>query len=98
MSHFVNRLENVWKKAKRNLELSVQQQKKYYDKRHRAVQYAVGSDVLLSTTNLRRKSVPVKLQRKFVGPFKIIERIGELAYKLELPMHWKIHNVFHIRY
>ena len=37
-----------------------------------------------------------KLQRRFVGPFKIIEVIGQQAYKLSLPEEWKIHPVFHV--
>lgn len=93
---FVNRLRTVWIQAKQNLEQSVAQQKKYYDKRHRAVHFDVGQYVLLSTANLRMKHVPSKLQRKFVGPFKIVERIGVLAYRLALPVHWRVHNVFHI--
>ena len=56
----------------------------------------MGDLVLLSTTNLRMKNVPSKLQRKFVGPFTIVDKISPLVYKLQLPDTWKIHNVFHI--
>lgn len=38
----------------------------------------------------------MKLQRKFVGPFYITERIGNHAYRLASPTHWRIHDVFHI--
>ena len=37
-----------------------------------------------------------KLQRRFVGPFKILERIGSNAYRLELPASWTIHPVFNV--
>ena len=38
-----------------------------------------------------------KLSPQFVGPFKILERVGTLAYKVVLPPSLsKIHNVFHI--
>ena len=67
------------------LEKSVQQQKKYYDKRRRDVHFALCDLVLLSTTKLRVKSVPTKLQHKFVGPFTVLEKIGSLAYRLQLP-------------
>jgi hypothetical protein len=37
-----------------------------------------------------------KLSQQYAGCFKIIERIGRLAYRLDIPDHWKIHNVFSI--
>ena len=52
--------------------------------------------MLLSTKNLKLKGIPAKLQRKFVGPFRVMETIGQQAYKLSLPEDWKIHPVFHV--
>ena len=52
--------------------------------------------MLLPTKNLRLKGIPAKLQRKFVGPFTVLEIIGQQAYKLSLPDDWKIHPVFHV--
>jgi len=37
-----------------------------------------------------------KLSQQFAGPFRITERIGRLAYRLETPSHWRIHPVFSI--
>ena len=71
-------------------------QKSYYDKNHRDVQYTVGDLVLLSTQNLRLKGIPHKLQWKFCGPYKIVEKIGTQAYRLKLPDSWHIHPVFHV--
>ena len=82
--------------ARRRLKQAIQQQAKWYNRRHRPVSYRVGQWVLLSTTNLHLKGTPSKLQRKFVGPFKIIERIGTQSYTLELPEDWRIHSVFHV--
>ena len=58
--------------------------------------YKVGDLVLLSTRNLKIKGIPSKLQKRFVGPFRVTETIGDHAYRLALPDEWKIHPVFHV--
>ena len=46
---------------------------------------------------LRRFKVKGKLSPHFIGPFRIIERVGEVAYRLELPNQLSdVHDVFHI--
>jgi hypothetical protein len=46
---------------------------------------------------LRRFKVKGKLSPRYIGPFKILERKGEVAYQLELPAQLSdVHNVFHI--
>ncbi|KAL0293277.1 UNVERIFIED_CONTAM: hypothetical protein Sradi_6946700 [Sesamum radiatum] len=34
--------------------------------------------------------------QKYVGPLPITKRIGTVAYRIEFPSWWKIHNVFHV--
>ena len=96
VENFVERVQNEWKQARKILLHSVQTQQRYYNQRHRAVEYAVGDLILLSTKNLKFKNVPVKLQKRFVGPFEITEKIGTQAYRIQLPENWSIHNVFHV--
>jgi hypothetical protein len=58
----------------------------------------VGQNVLLSTINFKLAHPGTrKLRPKWVGPFKVIERIGKVVYKLELPPKLKMHNVFHVQ-
>ena len=51
---------------------------------------------MLSTKNLKFKNVPAKLQKRFVGPFEITEKIGSQAYRVKLPDTWTMHDVFHV--
>ena len=46
---------------------------------------------------VRRFGKKGKLSLRFVGPFEILERIGQVAYRLALPpMLSAVHNVFHV--
>ena len=76
LSKFLDRTQEVWRLARVQMEKVVVAQKKYYDRKPQDIQFAVGDTVLLSTQNLRFKGIPHKLQQKFCGPYKILEKIG----------------------
>ncbi|KAH7558668.1 reverse transcriptase [Bipolaris maydis] len=54
-----------------------------------------GDKVFLSRQNLKTKRPCRKLDNLRVGPFKILEEIGKVNYKLKLPQGMRIHPVFH---
>ena len=72
--------------------------KHHYDRRHQPMFMKVGDQALLrlhkgysipSTANVTNK-----LSQQYIRPFRIIEKVGRLAYRLQLPEHWTIHPVF----
>jgi hypothetical protein len=78
------------------MEAAQQWQKSYADSKRRAVQFAVGQEVLLSTTNNKSKfKGSAKLLPKWIGPFKVTEEINPVAFRLKLPETLKLHDVFH---
>ena len=96
VASFIRRITSDWELTRENLRRSVGLQQKYYDRRHRDVTDKVGDLVLLSTRNLKMKGTPGKLQRRFVSPFRVIQTIGQQAYRLSLRDDWKSHSVFHV--
>jgi hypothetical protein len=83
-------------KAKSALHAAQQRQKAYADAKRRDVEFAVGQEVLLSTTNIKPKfKGSPKLLPKWIGPFTVTEVINPVAFRLKLPNTLKLHNVFH---
>ncbi|KAA0044281.1 Ty3/gypsy retrotransposon protein [Cucumis melo var. makuwa] len=70
------------------------------DLKRRELKLRVGEEVYLKLRPCRQRSLArkrsEKLAPRFYGPYKIIEEIGAVAYRLELPPEAAIHNVFHI--
>ena len=68
----------------------------YYDANHQLREYAVGDRVLLRAKDFPAFGVHQKIGPQRVGPFRITERIGKLAYKLDLPANIRIHPVINV--
>uniref|UniRef100_A0A251V6N1 Putative reverse transcriptase domain, Ribonuclease H-like domain protein n=1 Tax=Helianthus annuus TaxID=4232 RepID=A0A251V6N1_HELAN len=75
-------------------------QKAYADKRSKPLEFQVGDRVLLKVSPWKgvvRFGKRGKLNPRYVGPFEITERIGPVAYRLNLPAELgAVHNVFHV--
>jgi hypothetical protein len=86
--------------VRENLRVAQSRQKSYADHRRRELSFEVGDFVYLKVSpmrGLRHFKVRGKLAPRFIGPFKILEKRGEVAYQLELPSQLSdVHDVFHI--
>ncbi|KAL0462764.1 UNVERIFIED_CONTAM: hypothetical protein Slati_0164000 [Sesamum latifolium] len=73
--------------------------KKYADQNCRFIEFSAGDLVMVKVPDLRlsksSRGRDPRLMQKYVGPLPIMKRIGTVAYRIELPSWWKIHNVFH---
>lgn len=71
--------------------------KKQYNRKHQEKHFEKGSLIALSTKNLKLKIPSRKLAPRFIGPFRVLDRVGQQAYRIGLPAKYsRIHNVFHV--
>jgi len=90
-------MANTLEEAKRNLLAAQEKMKRQTDTKRRHLEFDIGSKVLLSTQNLKHLAGDAKkLWPKYIGPFEILERVGQQSYRLNLPEEYKIHDVFHV--
>jgi hypothetical protein len=96
-------LKNVEKQVQmvcESLKVTQSRQKSYADKRRRDLSLEIRDFVYLKVSPMRgtrRFRVKGKLAPRYVRPFKIIDRKGEVAYQLELPPQLsEVHDVFHV--
>ncbi|GJS89247.1 putative reverse transcriptase domain-containing protein [Tanacetum coccineum] len=75
-------------------------QKSYADVRRKPLEFEVGDKVMLKVSPWKgvvRFGKRGKLSPRYIGSFKILSRVGPVAYKLELPRELQgIHNTFHV--
>jgi hypothetical protein len=83
-----------------NLHKAQQAMKKQADKHRRHVEFSLGDQVLVKLQPYRQHFVALrkhqKLGLRYFGPFKVVAKIGDVAYRLALPPTAKIHPVFHV--
>ncbi|WVZ94013.1 hypothetical protein U9M48_039957 [Paspalum notatum var. saurae] len=83
-----------------NLKIAQSRQKSYADNRRRELNFKVDDFVYLKVSpmrGVRRFNMKGKLAPRYIGPFKVLEKKGEVAYRLELPPSLLgVYDVFHV--
>ena len=92
-------MEEQSKKIKLNLRKAQSRQKSYADRARSDRSFEEG-DMVWLRVRPKKSSLSTgrfsKLSPRYCGPFRVLKRIGESAYRLELPDHVRVHNVFHV--
>ena len=92
----VEKLEEVRRACSDHIVQAGERMAKYYNRTHVPKQFKEGDWVKLSTANLKVKFR--KIRPRWIGPFRITERIGAQAYRLSLPERYgRLHDVFPIQ-
>jgi len=83
-----------------HLKTAQSRQKSWADSRRRPLEFGVGDHVFLKispTKGVIRFGTRGKLSPRYIGPFEILDRVGDVSYRLALPPSLDgIHNVFHV--
>ncbi|GJT55504.1 putative reverse transcriptase domain-containing protein [Tanacetum coccineum] len=86
--------------VKQRMQAARDRQKSYADLKRKPMEFEVGDKVMLKVSPWKgvvRFGKRGKLNPRYVGPFKVIKRVGDVAYKLELPEELsRVHNTFHV--
>ncbi|GJT24143.1 putative reverse transcriptase domain-containing protein, partial [Tanacetum coccineum] len=84
---------------KQRMQAARDRQKSYADLKRKPMEFQVGDKVMLKVSPWKgvvRFGKRGKLNPRYVGPFKVLEQVGSVAYKLELPQELsRVHNTFH---
>jgi hypothetical protein len=97
---FLLERQQMLAQLKENLSQAQAKMKKYVDLKRTERKLDVGDMVYIKMQPYRMDAFgirqSIKVTSKFYGPFRVLEQIGKLAYKLQLPEGVKIHPVFHV--
>ncbi|GKE93225.1 putative reverse transcriptase domain-containing protein [Tanacetum coccineum] len=85
---------------KKIIQAARDRQKSYADLKRKPMEFQVGDRVMLKVSPWKgvvRFSKRGKLNPRYVGPLKVLKKVGSVAYKLELPQELsKVHKTFHV--
>jgi len=90
-------MKTVQENGRRTYEHTREAMKKYYDWEATAQSdIETGDLVMLSAKNIKSKRPTRMFTPRSYGPFKVLEKKGNRAFKLDVPARGKIHPVFHV--
>nr|GFA15566.1 putative reverse transcriptase domain-containing protein [Tanacetum cinerariifolium] len=85
---------------KQRMQATCDRQKSYAGLMRKPMEFQVGDNVMLKVSPWKgvvRFGKREKLNLRYVGPFNVLERVGDVAYKLDLPKELSmVHNTFHV--
>ncbi|GJS90852.1 putative reverse transcriptase domain-containing protein [Tanacetum coccineum] len=85
---------------KKRIQAARDRQNSYADRRRKALEFEVGDKVMLKMSPWKRVirfGKRGKLNPRYIGPFKILAKVGMLAFRLELPEQLsRVHSTFHV--
>ncbi|GKA45259.1 putative reverse transcriptase domain-containing protein [Tanacetum coccineum] len=85
---------------KQRMQAARDRQKSYADLKRKPMEFQVGDRVMLKVSPWKgvvHFGKRGKLNPRYVGPFKVLAKVGSVAYKLELPQELsRVHNTFHV--
>ncbi|GJR04777.1 putative reverse transcriptase domain-containing protein [Tanacetum coccineum] len=85
---------------KQRMQAAQDRQKSYADRKRKPMEFEVGDRVMLKVSPWKgvvRFGKRGKLNPRYVGPFKVLAKVGKVAYRLELPQELsRVHHTFHV--
>ncbi|GKE05810.1 putative reverse transcriptase domain-containing protein [Tanacetum coccineum] len=85
---------------KKCIQAARDRQKSYADRRHKPLEFQVEDKVMLKVSSWKgviRFGKQRKLNHRYIGPFKVLAKVGTVAYRLEFPDQLsRIHSTFHV--
>ena len=100
MDEYLQDRDTILRELQHNLRLAQERMRCQANQHRREVSFEVGDYVYLKLQPYRQTSVAfrgsLKLSPRFFGPFKVLEKVGQVAYRLDLPVGSQIHNVVHV--
>lgn len=99
LKQFIKQDFSVRLDAEESMKYASIRMKEIYDQNHKPIEFRVGDQVYVRLHHgysLPTKQVNHKLQLQNTGPFRVLERVGRLAYHIKLPSTWKIHPVLSV--